>query len=85
MQKFKQFLFCFAIILSLPLCWGGTSVLIWPIDPVLEDYQNATAVWLENKGDSAGYFQIRAFKWRQENNEDIYVHKKKLLPAPLLP
>ena len=82
MQKFKRFLFWLSIVLSLPLCWGGTSVLIWPIDPVLEDYQNATAVWLENKGDSAGYFQIRTFKWHQENNEDIFDTQNEIIASP---
>lgn len=34
---------------SLP-AWAATSVLIWPIDPVLEADQKAGALWLENRG-----------------------------------
>ena len=81
-QKFKNLLFCIPLILSTAISWGGTSILIWPIDPVLEDYQNSTAIWLENKGDTSGYFQVRAFKWRQENNEDIYDTQKEIIASP---
>lgn len=38
---------------SLP-AWAATSVLIWPIDPVLEADQKAGALWLENRGTAAG-------------------------------
>ncbi len=82
-QKFKSLLFCTALIATTSIAWAGTSILIWPIDPVLEDYQNSTAIWLENKGDTSGYFQIRAFKWRQEHNEDIYDNQKEIIASPL--
>jgi len=29
---------------------AASSVLIWPIDPVLEADQQASALWLENRG-----------------------------------
>lgn len=38
---------------------AASSVLIWPIDPVLEADQQASALWLENRGTETANLQIR--------------------------
>lgn len=45
---------------SLP-AGAATSVLIWPIDPVLEADQKAGALWLENRGTAPANLQVRVF------------------------
>ena len=48
------------------------SVLIWPIDPVLEADQQASALWLENRGTETANLQIRVFAWSQSGFEEQY-------------
>ena len=74
-------------VLALALLWGGpaqaaTSVLIWPIDPVLETGQNAAALWLENRGDEAANLQIRVFTWRQSGFDDQYQTQREIIGSP---
>jgi len=42
---------------------AASSILIWPIDPVLEADQQASALWLENRGDTPANLQVRVFAW----------------------
>ncbi|KHL74626.1 molecular chaperone, partial [Pseudomonas putida] len=46
------------LLASLPV-GAATSVLIWPIDPVLEADQKAGALWLENRGSAPASLQVR--------------------------
>ncbi|WP_434777916.1 fimbrial biogenesis chaperone [Neisseria sp. Ec49-e6-T10] len=76
---------CLLYLISLCLSatvFAAASVLIWPIDPVLEDYQNASAIWLENKGQETVYFQVRVLDWQQENNEDKLSSQKDITVSP---
>ena len=67
---------CFATVMDRgfrlgALCTAGfgqaaSSVLIWPIDPVLEADQQASALWLENRGTETANLQIRVFAWSQK-------------------
>ena len=81
-QKFKFVLFYICMAFFLPLSWAGSSVLIWPIDPVIEDYQQASALWLENKGTESAYFQIRTLKWIQKDGEEIYQPQQEIIASP---
>lgn len=80
-QLLKYSLIAAAFAISQP-AFSAASVLVWPIDPVLEDYQNASSVWLENKGTDSAYFQIRVFKWTQVNGEDRYENQKDIIVSP---
>nr|WP_244100141.1 molecular chaperone [Burkholderia anthina] len=51
---------------------AATSVMIWPIDPVIENDQRAAALWLENRDTTSVTLQIRLLGWRQENGQDQY-------------
>ncbi|MBF4190273.1 molecular chaperone, partial [Serratia ureilytica] len=48
-----------------PQAFAAASILIWPIDPVIEDNQQATALWLENRDSKPVYMQIRVLGWQQ--------------------
>lgn len=61
---------------------AASSVLLWPINPVLEADQNATAVWLENRGKQPVTLQIRVLAWRQANFEDDYTSQKDIVASP---
>ena len=40
---------------------AAASILIWPIDPVIEDQQQATALWLENRDSKPVYMQTVSY------------------------
>lgn len=61
---------------------AASSVLIWPIDPVLEADQQASALWLENRGNEAANLQIRVFAWSQNNQGDQYQNQREVIGSP---
>ena len=66
---------------SLP-AWAATSVLIWPIDPVLEADQQASALWLENRGTETANLQIRVFGWSQSGFAEQYQNQRDVIGSP---
>ncbi|WP_241088941.1 molecular chaperone [Pseudomonas sp. S09G 359] len=61
---------------------AASSVLIWPIDPVLEADQQASALWLENRGNETANLQIRVFAWRQNGFDDQYQNQRDVIGSP---
>ncbi|ROL81544.1 molecular chaperone [Pseudomonas chlororaphis] len=61
---------------------AASSVLIWPIDPVLEADQQASALWLENRGTETANLQIRVFAWSQSGFEDQYQNQREVIGSP---
>ncbi len=61
---------------------AASSVLIWPIDPVLEADQQAGALWLENRGNETANLQIRVFAWRQSGFDDQYQNQRDVIGSP---
>ncbi len=61
---------------------AASSVLIWPIDPVLEADQQASALWLENRGNATANLQIRVFAWSQNNFGDQYQNQRDVIGSP---
>lgn len=59
-----------------------TSVMIWPLDPVIEDDQRASALWLENRGNQAVMLQIRVLAWSQDGREENYGNQEEVVPSP---
>ncbi|EGC98040.1 fimbrial assembly chaperone, putative [Burkholderia sp. TJI49] len=51
---------------------AAASVMIWPIDPVIDSDQRAAALWLENRDTRPVTLQIRVLGWREEGGEDLY-------------
>ena len=61
---------------------AASSVLIWPIDPVLEADQQASALWLENRGNETANLQIRVFAWSQNDQGDQYQNQREVIGSP---
>jgi fimbrial chaperone protein len=61
---------------------AASSVLIWPIDPVLEADQQASALWLENRGNETANLQIRVFAWSQSGFNDQYQIQRDVIGSP---
>lgn len=61
---------------------AASSVLIWPIDPVLEADQQASALWLENRGNETANLQIRVFSWSQSGFEEQYQNQRDVIGSP---
>lgn len=61
---------------------AATSVLIWPIDPVLEADQKAGALWLENRGTAPASLQVRVFAWRQGDYQEQYQAQREIIGSP---
>ena len=65
---------------------GGTlaqsSLMIWPLDPVIEYDQRASALWLENRGSRPLSLQIRVLGWNQNERSDAYEAQDIIVPSP---
>jgi len=58
------------------------SVLIWPVDPVIEAGRNAAALWLENPGTAPILLQVRIFGWAQPDGENAYTPQSDVVGTP---
>lgn len=62
--------------------FAAASILVWPIDPVIEHDDAGAAIWLENNGKSASRIQIRALRWTQANGADELVAQDSIVVSP---
>ncbi|NLS56251.1 fimbrial biogenesis chaperone [Hafnia alvei] len=62
--------------------YAATNMLIWPIDPALGANDNATELWLENKGAVAATMQIRVLGWKQVAGEENYRSQQDVVASP---
>nr|WP_235184566.1 molecular chaperone [Pseudomonas chlororaphis] len=70
------------LMLGTVMAQAAGSVLIWPIDPVLEADQQASALWLENRGTETAILQIRVFAWSQSGFNDQYQSQRDVIGSP---
>ena len=70
------------LVLGAAKVQAASSVLIWPIDPVLEADQQASALWLENRGSETANLQIRVFAWSQGGFNDQYQNQRDVIGSP---
>ncbi|CNK95311.1 fimbrial biogenesis chaperone [Yersinia kristensenii] len=61
---------------------AASSVLIWPIDPVINSDEKATALWLENKDSQPVYMQIRVLGWQQKAGQEDYSNQSAIIASP---
>lgn len=64
------------------LCQAASSVLVWPVYPVIEADQNAVPLWLENRGTGNVTLQIRVLAWKQQNMKDRYADQSDVVASP---
>nr|WP_314877536.1 molecular chaperone [uncultured Pseudomonas sp.] len=79
--KWAQAMIAGLLLASQPAA-AATSVLIWPIDPVLEADQKAGALWLENRGTTPANLQVRVFAWRQGGFEEQFQAQREIIGSP---
>ncbi|PVZ43804.1 molecular chaperone [Pseudomonas sp. CC120222-01a] len=79
--KWAQGVIGLLLVVSLP-AGAATSVLIWPIDPVLEADQKAGALWLENRGTAPASLQVRVFAWRQGDYQEQFQAQREIIGSP---
>ncbi|KVV04738.1 MULTISPECIES: fimbrial biogenesis chaperone [Pseudomonas] len=72
----------FLMAVGMSAAHAASSVLIWPIDPVLESDQSASALWLENRGDETANLQVRVFAWSQGAFDDQYQNQRDVVGSP---
>ncbi|WP_194790613.1 molecular chaperone [Pseudomonas sp. UFMG81] len=70
------------LLLASTPAMAATSVLIWPIDPVLEADQKAGALWLENRGTAPASLQVRVFAWRQGEYQEQFQAQREIIGSP---
>jgi len=70
------------VLLAAVKVQAASSVLIWPIDPVLEADQQASALWLENRGSETANLQIRVFGWSQNGYQEQYRNQRDVIGSP---
>ena len=58
------------------------SILIWPINPVIEGDDRAAALWLENPGKAPVTLQVRVYAWAQLDGRDAYAPQDEVLGTP---
>jgi fimbrial chaperone protein len=73
---------CAVVMLAASTAHAASSVLIWPIDPVLEADQQASALWLENRGSETANLQIRVFGWSQSGFAEQYQNQRDVIGSP---
>lgn len=62
---------------------AASSILIWPINPLIEaDRQKSAALWLENRGQEPVDLQVRVLAWEQEGFEDRLTPQKQVVGSP---
>ncbi|MGS2743102.1 fimbrial biogenesis chaperone [Halomonas sp. LS-001] len=61
---------------------AASSLQIWPIYPVIESHQQASALWLENRGDKTANIQLRIFSWSQAEGDDHFQPQQALVGSP---
>lgn len=69
------------LAVAAPLHAAG-SLLIWPVDPVMEAEARAVALWLENRGDQPLLLQLRVFAWTQQQGENRQDRQNEVVGTP---
>lgn len=71
-----------ACVLASGAAQAQSSLMIWPLDPVIEDDQRAAALWLENRGTQPMSLQIRVLAWSQAGGSERYANQEAVVPSP---
>ncbi|WWP00384.1 MAG: fimbria/pilus periplasmic chaperone [Candidatus Dasytiphilus stammeri] len=79
----KNIFIGFLIILIFHGSVKATSLLIWPIDPVIEFGQNSTQLWVENRDqNNPVIIQIRILRWQQIKSKNLLLKQNELVASP---
>lgn len=70
------------LLASIPTGAHASAVVIWPVDPTIKPQEQATALWLENKGEAPVTLQVRTFAWSQPQGEDRLEQQDQVVASP---
>jgi fimbrial chaperone protein len=68
--------------IAAPAAARAAAIVIWPIDPIIRPQEQATALWLENKGDTPVTMQVRALAWTQPTGDDRLDRQDDVVASP---
>ena len=60
----------------------AAAVVLWPVDPVIHAGENASALWIENKGTTPVTLQVRALGWSQVKGDENYAQQDDVVASP---
>lgn len=81
-RRFGHIIGIFTLLSLLAGPSSANSLLIWPIYPVIESHQQASALWLENRGSETVNMQVRIFAWSQVGGENHYQSQQGVVGSP---
>ncbi|WP_110669846.1 molecular chaperone [Salinicola halophilus] len=61
---------------------SAASLLLWPVHPVFEADEPAAALWIENRGESTAWLQVRVVGWEQQDGENRYPAQQSVVASP---
>ncbi|CAN5245947.1 molecular chaperone [soil metagenome] len=74
-------IFCVALaVIGAPVT--ASTVVLWPVDPVIANGETATGVWVENKGKEPVTLQIRSLGWSQTDGQDHFRNQNEVVVSP---
>lgn len=77
------FLLTWLLIIFAPSASAQNStLLLWPIQQVIEADRSGSALWIENRGKREANVQIRLYAWDQQNHRDVYAKQQQVLASP---
>jgi fimbrial chaperone protein len=80
--KFRRAIAGAMLVACLPGAAQAAAVVLWPVDPVIEADQNASALWIENKGSTPVTLQVRTLGWAQANGDENYAEQDEVVASP---
>ncbi|MBO9696377.1 MAG: molecular chaperone [Sphingopyxis sp.] len=78
-------LIALALLVAAPAPAGAQqpgSLLIWPVNPVIEGDARAAALWLENPGKTPVTLQVRIYAWAQQDGRNAYAEQNAVIGTP---
>lgn len=64
------------------VCAQTSTLLLWPIQQVIEADRSGSALWIENRGKAEANVQIRVFSWEQGEYRDSYSGQQQIVASP---
>lgn len=61
---------------------SNASILLWPVDPVIEAETKASALWVENTGKNPTTLQVRVLAWAQADGNSVYSAQQDVVASP---
>ncbi|QNQ20804.1 molecular chaperone [Kosakonia sp. SMBL-WEM22] len=71
-----------ALTLAAGNAQAAATILLWPIDPWLDEATKATELWIQNQGETPTTMQVRIVRWTQEGGLERYQQQGDVVASP---